>query len=66
VGETIELVRVRTTGKRKKQKTEQIPTGVSFIAKQGEALQVNNHIISYLVHYPIETIPCPDCSQFSL
>jgi hypothetical protein len=66
IGETIELVRFRTTGKRKKQKTEQVPTGVSFIVEQDKALQIDNRIISYLVRYPIETVPCPDCDRFSL
>lgn len=64
IGEEIPLIRV-VKRKGKKKKPRRIPTGVSFVAERGEAYQVGDRT-SYFVHYPIETIPCPECHQARL
>lgn len=46
-------------------KPERVPTGVAFTTEQGEARTFRDETY-YLVHYPIEEIPCPDCGEKSL
>lgn len=65
IGEDIQLFRVISFGKRKKTRTEFLPTGVTFTAEQGEAFQLGERT-TYLVHYPIDSIACPVCNQAAL
>jgi hypothetical protein len=62
-GEVISIVRLKTAGKGKKSKETLIPTGVWFVAQKGEPLE---QFGSHLVHYPIESVACPECSNHTL
>ena len=65
IGEVIPICRVQTKGKKKQQVTEIIASGVVFVAEMGDAIQIGRSTF-HGVHYPIETVPCPDCGAHSL
>ena len=65
IGEKIEIYRISMRGKRKDRKIEYVPTGVWFTAERGESFSICDSV-SYLVHYPIDRVCCPQCSKNTL
>ena len=53
---------MRTTGKRRKQKTELVQTGLEFEVVEGETTNVAGHEFTS-VQYPVDGLPCPECAD---
>lgn len=62
IGETIALIQiVRETNGRIAESMRR-STGITFVAERGESISFRGRE-DFLVHYPLETVPCPHCGS---